>query len=203
MSQVHTTDGAVDWLLDRIRAVPVEVSRPRIVGIDGGGGAGKSTLARRLADAADDAACVQIDDFYRPEPDDSDLRREPCWFFDWRRVRDEVLVPASRGERAVFRPYDWDEDALSKDEVCVEADGVVILEGISALRRELRDWNDFGIWVDAPADLRLQRGLERDGQAARTQWVDHWMPEEERYFEAHRPKEFADVVVSGGFRESV
>ncbi len=197
LSRTHTTDESVGWLLELIRAVPVDASRPRVVGIDGGGGAGKSTLAGRLAQAAPDAACVHIDDFYRPEPDDPNLRREPCWFFDWRRVRDEVLVPVTRGERASFRPYDWDEGALSETEMCVEADGIVILEGISALRRELREWMDFGIWVETPADLRLQRGLERDGEGARSQWVDYWMPEEERYFELHGPKEYADVVVTG------
>jgi uridine kinase len=39
-----------------------------LVAIDGGGGAGKSTLARNLADALGDATIVQMDDFYRPMP---------------------------------------------------------------------------------------------------------------------------------------
>ncbi len=38
MSQAHTTDESAEWLVELIRAVPVDVSMPHIVGIDGGGG---------------------------------------------------------------------------------------------------------------------------------------------------------------------
>lgn len=94
-------------------------------------------------------------------------------------------------------PVDWLLDRMRAVPVEASRPRIVVLEGISALRRELRDWMDFGIWVETPADVRLQRGVERDGEGARAQWLDYWMPEEERYFELHRPEEFADVVVSG------
>jgi hypothetical protein len=51
--------------------------------------------------------------------------------------------------------------------------------------------------VETPAELRLHRGVERDGEAALQRWTDFWMAEEARYFEAHRPGAFADITVAG------
>ena len=184
----------MEWLLDQIEP---QSGALQIVGIDGGGGAGKTTLARRLQKTSSRVQCVHVDDFYRPSPDDPKLRAEPCWFFDWRRIRDEVLVPLKRGEAAQFRPYDWHAERLSDDEISVEPRGIVILEGISALRRELRPWIDVGLWVETPPDIRLERGVERDGEDARDTWVDFWMTEEERYFDAHQPHLFAQVSIYG------
>lgn len=201
MSHTYERDHSFDELIELIRSTPVGNPGVRIVGIDGGGGAGKSTLARRLREAAEDVECVHIDDFYRPSPQEPKLREELCWFFDWRRLRDEVLIPVARGERASFNPYDWDAERLSDDEIVIEGRGILVVEGISVLREELRPWMDVGIWVETPAELRLERGVERDGEEARDTWVNFWMVEESRYFESHRPREFAQVVVRGHSRE--
>jgi uridine kinase len=184
--------------IDRLwRTIEQEVSSVGIVGIDGGGGAGKSTLARQLQRSAEGVQVVEMDDFYRPEPANSERSDEPCWFFDWRRLRDEVFRPLATGETARFRPHDWENGGLCDETIRVEPGGVVIVEGISTLRRELREWVDFGVWVEAPKALRLERGLERDGASARQTWERYWMPEEERYFEAHQPRRYADIEVQG------
>lgn len=81
--------------------------------------------------------------------------------------------------------------------------GAVILEGSSALRRELDPFYDFKVWVISPRRLRLQRGITRDGEAARSQWVDHWMPAEERYFRLHRPQNRSDLWVDGTGRPGI
>lgn len=157
----------------------------------------RSTLSRCLCEASDAVQCVHIDDFYRPNPSDEEVLREPCWFIDWRRVRDEVLEPLSCGRDAVFRPYDWDAGELSDSDIAIEPGGIVVIEGISSFRRELRDWIDVGLWVETPAALRLSRGLARDGEDARAQWVDNWMVEESRYFDAHQPHRLASVLIEG------
>jgi uridine kinase len=75
--------------------------------------------------------------------------------------------------------------------------GMVIVEGISSIRRELADFYDFKIWIECPADLRLARGIERDGENARPIWEDYWMPEENRYWANHKPFDSAHIVVDG------
>ena len=72
----------------------------------------------------------------------------------------------------------------------------VILEGVSASREAFRPFLTYSIWIEAPADVRLSRGLERDGEGARAKW-EEWMAQEDRYIERERPHERVDLVVSG------
>lgn len=171
-----------------------------LVGIDGRGGSGKSTLARELASRLADATVVEFDDFYRPAAEragraargDSELGGD----FDWRRLRGQVLEPFLAGGPGRFQRYDWVSDELAEWHD-VPAGGVVIVEGNYVTRPELRASYDLRIWVEAPYEVRLSRGLARDGEEARARWVEEWMPEEDRYVAASRPAEHADVLVDG------
>src|SRR5689334_10801096 len=85
-----------------------------ICAIDGAGGAGKSTLARGIEKAF--AGCVSIvrcDDFYRPLHD-AQLSPEEAYerCFDWRRIRDEALLPVRAGKIARYQRHDWASDRL-------------------------------------------------------------------------------------------
>ncbi len=51
--------------------------------------------------------------------------------------------------------------------------------------------------MEAPYDLRLARGVERDGEAMRDTWLKFWIPQEDRYVEDQRPHERADCLVLG------
>ena len=61
----------------------------------------------------------------------------------------------------------------------------------------LRDAYAVRVWVEAPYDLRLARGVARDGEAARVTWDDVWMPSEDRYVERDDPVAARIVVVDG------
>jgi uridine kinase len=82
----------------------------------------------------------------------------------------------------------------------VEGEGR-LLNGPAALlgstRPELHDYYDLTIWVDTPVDVRLRRGVERDGEQARAKWLEEWIPEEDRYVAAYRLADKVDIVVSG------
>jgi uridine kinase len=169
-----------------------------LVGIDGYGGSGKSTLARALA-AALDGQVVEGDDFYRPSKE----RQAPGFRadevgadFDWPRLRDQVLAPLRDNRPTRFQRHDWDNDRPGEWRQ-LSAGGPVVVEGIYSTRPELRPLYDVVIWVEAPAEVRLARGLARDGEEARSQWVDEWMPAEDRYVAAHDPASSADLVVDG------
>jgi uridine kinase len=75
--------------------------------------------------------------------------------------------------------------------------GVVVVEGVCALHRMFRDDYDVRAWVEAPSDVRLARGVARDGEAARRTWVERWMPSEDDYVERDDPIACADVIVDG------
>jgi uridine kinase len=151
-----------------------------LVGIGGHGGAGKTTLAGLIPGAQ----VVATDEFWDGEG------------FDLPRLAGEVVIPLSQGRPATFSSYDWAARALRGSRT-VLPEGVVVIEGVCALHRMLRDAYAVRVWVEAPAEVRLARGLARDGEAARSTWVDVWMPSEERYVERDDPVACAHLVVSG------
>ena len=169
-----------------------------IVGIDGCGGAGKSRLATEvrgaLASRGRDISVVQMDDFYLP----SALRNGTLALssigsaFDWRRLRDEVLAPLTAGQPARFQRYDWPSDALAEWHGVPH--GLVIIEGVYSTRIELEQFYDLTVWVECPRSIRLARGIERDGEAARRKWEEEWMPAEDRYVTEQSPRTRADMI---------
>lgn len=172
-------------LAERIRSVRPHERETRIVAIDGFGGSGKTELATRLAAELGNAALVHTDDFARPG-----VRG-----WEWDRMRREVLEPLGRDEPAHYQRYDWNADRLAEwHDVAVG--GTVIVEGVSSMRDEIGKYWDFGIWLDAPYDVRLRRGVARDGEHMRKQWTDVWMPQEEEWFDMQRPDKKADVIVA-------
>jgi uridine kinase len=189
-------------LIDPLRVLHCRLGTV-LVAMDGPGGAGKSTfaaaLAIGLANARIPTAVVQFDDFYlrsSHRSHGSPSRQSIGVDFDWQRLRDQILIPLGRGEEARYQRYDWNRHSLS-DFHKVAANQVVIVEGIYCTRRELATFYQLRVWVDCPSDIRLCRGLERDGEAARARWELDWMPSEDRYSTSHNPAGRAHIIVDG------
>jgi uridine kinase len=189
----------IEGLLEALRGV-ARRRRTLLVGIDGGGGAGKSTLAREIQRAAEGVTVVEFDDFYRPSFERTRRRasgdQEVGGNFDWRRLRSQVLLPLAQDQSTRYQRYDWVADELA-DWMVIPVGGSVIVEGCYSIRRDLVGFYDYTIWVETPPDLRLQRGLARSGAHTRERWVKEWLPEEERYVEAENPSERARLVIAG------
>ncbi|TYR81292.1 uridine kinase [Priestia megaterium] len=166
-----------------------------LIGIDGCGGSGKSTLAKEIANVSD-GVFVHIDDFYHPSSEQEKHRKEIGGMFDWRRLRDQVCMPLANKQTAHYQRYDWPSDSL-KEWHEIQPKGTIVIEGISATRDELTSFYDVLIFVDTPYDVRLRRGIERDGEEMRSMWVDVWMPAEELYMKAQAPMARANFVVDG------
>lgn len=173
-------------LLDRIAGLLPARRRTRIIAIDGCGGSGKSTLANALAARLEHAVIVRTDDFARPGGSG----------WDWRRLKAQVLDPIAGDQPGRYQRYHWPSGRLAEWHD-VPAGGVLIIEGVSSMRTELGSYWDFAIWVACSYERRLERGIARDGESMRTQWVDVWMPEENEYVRKQEPERRADLVVSG------
>jgi uridine kinase len=156
------------------------------VGIDGRAGSGKTTLADAIAAAVPGAVVVHVDDFAGP--------LVPEW--DWGRLREQVLSPLLAGRPGRYQRWEWnrDEGAEWHD---VPAGRLVVIEGVSSTRREVGAPWACQIWVDAPREIRLERAVERDGDAMLSHWTDVWLPSEEAYIERERPEERVDLLVLG------
>ncbi len=142
---------------------------PVILGVAGGTGSGKTTVARAVLDAAgrDRIAFLAQDNYYR------DIEWEtpdgPQHFnFDHPASLDYPLmiehVRALRQGHAVETPlYDFVHHRRRAETHRVEPRPVVLVEGILLfVEPELRELLDFKIFVDTDADIRLIRRLRRD-----------------------------------------
>ena len=168
-----------------------------LAGIDGPGGAGKSLLAASLARKDSRISVVPIDDFYVRR--DRRVRGRDAVVTPWKnievsRLLQEVLQPLTVGKEGSYRRYDWGSDTLAERRM-IPAGGVVLVEGVYALMPSLIDFYRFKVWIDCPRELRMARGLDRDGPEALSQWRDQWMPAEDRYASTQRPMDHADVVL--------
>ncbi len=183
-------DDGLEALLGRIVAeiragTPPRGMSTRIVAIDGLGGSGKSSLAEHLSRALDSAPIVHTDDFASwDDPVD--------W---WPRLIEHVLEPVSRHEVVRFERSRWDPEQ-DRGSVEIPPTPFLIVEGVTASREAFAPYLAYAIWVEAPPELRLRRGFDRDGQDALGQW-QAWMAEEELYRARERPDERADTVVRG------
>lgn len=165
-----------------------------LIAIDGCGGAGKSTLARALQKALGESTIiVHCDDFYQL----SGKRANGVggnW--DLARLEEQVLKRISQNEPARYEKYDWENDQLAETHN-IPAGGFVIVEGCYTMVERLLPYYHFKIWVDSPRDVRLQRGIERDGEEMRSMWEDVWMLGEQAYIQEQNPAHSADIVISG------
>ena len=160
----------------------------RLVCIDGPAGSGKTTLAEALSEALSDAPVVHMDDLYEgwaQSLGDPLAARVEAW----------LLVGWVSGLPGMHPRFDW---ALGRyaEWVTVPAAPVVILEGCASGSARIRERSSIVVWVEAPAELRLQRGVERDGAPLAPQWRE-WQAHEQAHFATDGTRAAADVIVDG------
>lgn len=180
---------AVGALADSVAAARPRLGPVRLVCVDGPAGSGKTTLtgalAARLAERGTDALVVHLDDLYEGW---SGLEGSL-----WPRLAAQVLEPLRRVEPGRFQRYDWQRGAFA-EWVDTPVPEVLVLEGCGSARTAADPVVSLRVWVEAPAALRLRRGLARDGESARERWLT-WMDDESAHFARERTRERADVRI--------
>jgi len=152
-----------------------------VVLIDGGSGAGKTTLGERLAPALD-AQLVRLDDLY---PGWDGLQAGSA------AVHETVLRNADAG----WTGWDW-AAGRAADWHPVDPDRPLVIEGSGALSRANRARATLGIWVELDPVERKRRALARDGGAYAPHW-DRWAAQESAFRASEHPERLADVVWPG------
>lgn len=170
----------------RVLSSEARLGGVRLVVVDGPAGSGKTTFAARLA-AALGAQIVQMDDLYEGW---SGLNAA---VFD--RLEQEVLGPLRSGRAGRYRRYDWDAGHFAEwHDVPVAA--ALVVEGVGAGARPVDPHAVLRVWVEAPFDVRLARGVARDGEHLREEWL-RWSALEDAHFESDGTRDRADLVVDG------
>ena len=169
---------------------PPRLGGTRLVCVDGPAGSGKTTFADALTTAALaqglTVSLIHMDDV----------------FCGWsglaeagRRVLDQVVAPLAAGRTAAYERYDWHEHRYA-ELVPVPCSDLLVVEGVGSGDPSYAERTGVLVWVWAPTELRLERGLERDGAAMAPHWRQ-WMVDEQRLHARDRTSERADVVVDG------
>lgn len=111
------------------------------------------------------------------------------------RLGAQVLDPLARGRPGRYQRYDWVAGRYDAW-VDVPVPDVLVVEGCGSAPRGVAGRTVLVVWVEAPAALRLRRGLERDGEAMRVEW-ERWMERETSHFAREGTRARADVAVDG------
>jgi len=188
----------------------LRVSKPLIIGIAGGSGSGKSTVARKVAEALKQlsVAFIDMDAYYRNFTNiPLEERRRVNWdhpdAFDFDLLTEHLSELAER--RTIDKPvYDFVTHLRSGDTVRVEPSDVIVIDGILLfVDQRVRDLCDVKVFVDADADIRLIRRLRRDMRARGRplneiidQYLSTVQPMHLQFVEPS--KRYADIIVPRG-----
>ena len=175
--------------------------KPILIGIEGFGGSGKSTIANELARLLGDSFVVSIDDFIIKENIiENDWDKQA---FDRQRLEEQVLKPASEGKAVAYQKLLWEANSLSEPIHAPDVDYLMV-EGISSYHPSIAHYYDYKIWVDTPIEIAKARGKKRDAGNENEQHWDLWAANDLGYQEKYHPEQIADFTVKNGgieFRE--
>lgn len=186
------------------------MSRPLVVGIAGGTGSGKTTVAHKLEAAIPDNRCVRIehDAYYRAQNHLSFEERAAINYDHPASLESDLFVEHLRrlrsGEGVDVPVYDFAQHNRAKQTRRVEPSPVIIVEGILVfVEAALREQMDIKIFVDTAADIRLMRRIRRDIEqrgrsfnSVREQYYATVRPMHIEYVEPS--KRWADLIVPEG-----
>ncbi len=188
----------INKIIDKIKEI-ISVKSFCLVAIDGCGGSGKSTLAEHIVSSYGGGHIIHMDDFYKPSNDRLQLdisKKESGADYDIRRLKQDVIHPIINGVKARYQRYDWNEDTLAEWHT-VEPKGLIIVEGVYCLCDLLIDNYDIKKFVECNREVRLKRGLMRDGEKALSLW-EQWMIGEDKYLQEQKPRDRSDYIILGG-----
>jgi uridine kinase len=185
---------------------------PLVIGIAGGSGSGKTTVAQEILQRVgpDRIAYIQHDSYYKDLTGLPPAQRAEVNFDHPNSLETELLIShieQLRAGRAIEVPiYDFSNHSRTDKSFTVNPRGVIVVEGILIFAdAALRALFDVKIFVDTDADIRLIRRLQRDiterSRTAESVIKQYQSTVRPMHLEFVEPsKRYADVIIpEGGF----
>lgn len=181
-----------------------------IIGICGGTGSGKTTIARKIVETVGDEKVVLVeqDSYYMDLAEISLAERRKVNFDHPSSIDIDLIVEhlkhLKHGQSIEMPVYDFATHTREKEGKTISASPIIIIEGILIFsQRKILDLLDLRIFVDTPADIRLMRRIKRDIQE-RGRTLEQTLNQYEKtirpmHFEFVEPfKEHADIIIPEG-----
>lgn len=187
---------------------------PLILGIAGGSGSGKSTIAKAVLEAlGEGGVLLQQDHYYRSQSHLPPAERAGVNYDHPDALELDLLsqhLDQLRTGQSILRPtYDFTIHDRLKEGVRVNPAPVIVVEGILVLADErLRSRFEVKLFVDTDPDIRLMRRIRRDLEhrgrtfaQVRKQYYDSVRPMHVAFVEPS--KRFADIIIPEGGQNRV
>jgi uridine kinase len=180
-----------------------------VLGIAGGTGSGKTTIAHKIVEAIGERAILIDHDSYYQDLGHLQFEERQRVNFDHPDALETSLLIQHLGElragRPVLKPtYDFRTHVRTGETTRIEPAPVILVEGILTLAiADLRSMFDIKVFVDTAADIRLMRRVRRDLEQRGRLFGEV----RDQYYRTVRPmhlafvepsKEFADVIIPEG-----
>jgi uridine kinase len=192
------------------RAASVPPSSSLVIGVAGGTGSGKTTIARKLAAAmpAGTASIIEFDSYYRDQAGLSPAARAATNYDHPDSLESDLLADHLRrlraGEAIEVPSYDFHGHTRRPETRAVAPTPVIVVEGILALALpHVRQYCDIKIFVDTDADIRVFRRIRRDLEergrsfaSVREQYYRSVRPMHQQFVEPS--KRWADLIIPEG-----
>ena len=188
---------------------------PLVIGIAGGTGSGKTTVANEILRAVGDdtAAYLPHDAYYKDLSNLPAAQRAMINFDHPNSLETELMiehVKALKADELVKLPlYDFSNHARTEEYIIIKPSPVIIVEGILIFTEaELRDLFDVKLFVDTDADIRMIRRIRRDiserGRTIESVLTQYEKTVRPMHLEFVEPsKRYADVIIPEGGRNKV
>lgn len=204
MSLIRISDTLLTQYKERIKN-----HYPFTVGVDGLGGAGKTTFVQKLKEDLKnkgyDVVTIHLDDHIVESSKRYNTGYEE-WYeyyylqWDIKLLQTELFQTLLCGNKLMKLPlYNKTTDTVSTKEIYITPSSIVLIEGIFIQRREWRKYFDFVIFIDCPYKERAKRVLTRDlyignYQSRLNKYQKRYWIAEENYIKMEDPLEKADVI---------
>jgi uridine kinase len=186
-----------------------------VIGIAGGTGSGKSTVARNIVKELpnETIAIIDYDSYYKDRQDLSFEERCKLNYDHPESLDTQLLVDhikrLKKGETVEIPIYDFKTHSRLKETRTVTPTHILVVEGIlTFVEKALRDEFDMKIFVDTDADIRIFRRVRRDMeergrsfQSIREQYYNAVRPMHLQFIEPS--KRWADVIFPEGGENQV